>query len=40
MQRTERIRIIVTGEYFRSGSSQTWMLNEARTKFITKADEF
>lgn len=33
--RAERIRIMVTGEFYRSGSG-TWMLNDDRTEFWTK----
>jgi DNA-directed RNA polymerase subunit RPC12/RpoP len=37
LDRAERIRIIVTGEYYRSGlGNNTWMLNDDRTKFITR----
>jgi len=36
MVRAERIKIIVTGEFYRSGpGGVTWMLNDDRTKFWT-----
>lgn len=37
LQRTERMRYIVTGEYYRSGSGKTWMLNDDRTEFVDDA---
>jgi len=37
LYRAERIRVIVTGEFYRSGpggNGITWMLNDERTEFI------